>query len=88
MVLAEKRIVTNNTSVLAVMLEYFSRQESHLYQELRTNDMSGTAGVDVIVSAIGGGGLGDQFQMLEAAKAAGVKRFVPSEFGVDMTLIP
>lgn len=42
-------------------------------------------GVDVVVSTISGGGFAVQGNVLTAAKEAGVKRFVPSEFGVDIT---
>ncbi len=47
--------------------------------------MEAFKGVDVVVSAISGGGFGQQFGLLQAAKEAGVKRFVPSEFGVEIT---
>lgn len=38
-------------------------------------------GQDVVISLVGGGALGDQNKLIDAAIAAGVKRFVPSEFG-------
>ena len=41
------------------------------------------AGMDAVISALGGGQLMQQKALLNAAKAAGVKRFIPSEFGVD-----
>jgi uncharacterized protein YbjT (DUF2867 family) len=41
------------------------------------------AGKDAVISALGGGQLMQQEALLHAAKAAGVKRFIPSEFGVD-----
>jgi len=40
-------------------------------------------GVDAVVSAYGGEGMREQYKLLEAAKKAGVKRFIPSEFGCD-----
>ncbi len=40
-------------------------------------------GKDIIVSAVGGDHLGQQVALAAIAKEAGVKRFVPSEFGVD-----
>jgi hypothetical protein len=40
-------------------------------------------GQDVVVSLVGGSVLGDQEKFINAAIAAGVKRFVPSEFGSD-----
>jgi hypothetical protein len=42
-------------------------------------------GQDVVVSLVGGSVLGDQDKYIDAAIAAGVKRFVPSEFGSDTT---
>jgi len=42
-------------------------------------------GVDVVVSTVSGGGFAIQENILNAVKQAGVKRFVPSEFGVDIT---
>lgn len=38
-------------------------------------------GQDAVISLVGGGALGDQNKLIDAAVAAGVKRFVPSEFG-------
>ncbi|KAF9221144.1 NAD(P)-binding protein [Gyrodon lividus] len=38
--------------------------------------------VDVFISTIGGGGFATQIPLADAAKAAAVKLFVPSEFGV------
>ena len=40
-------------------------------------------GQDAVVSLVGGGALGDQNKLIDAAIAAGVKRFIPSEFGSD-----
>ena len=40
-------------------------------------------GQDAVVSAVGGGALKDQFTFVDAAVKAGVKRFIPSEFGSD-----
>jgi hypothetical protein len=42
-------------------------------------------GQDVVVSLVGGSVLGDQDKYIDAAITAGVKRFVPSEFGSDTT---
>jgi len=38
-------------------------------------------GQDGVVSVVGGGGTGDQIKLIDAAVKAGVKRFIPSEFG-------
>lgn len=43
------------------------------------------AGQDIVVSAVGAAGVPDQPKWIEAAKAAGVRRFVPSEFGLDIS---
>ncbi len=40
-------------------------------------------GMDAIVSALGGGQIMQQKELLEAAKAKGIQRFIPSEFGID-----
>lgn len=45
------------------------------------------SGQDAVISAVGAGGLGDQKVFVDAAVAAGVKRFMPSEFSVN-TLSP
>ncbi|EPQ31056.1 uncharacterized protein PFL1_01245 [Pseudozyma flocculosa PF-1] len=58
------------------------------------NDASGLAaaldGVEVVISTLGGGAAldGDQIQLADAAKRAGVRLFVPSDFSTDMDLIP
>ncbi|GLA50608.1 hypothetical protein CBS147343_9059 [Aspergillus niger] len=38
-------------------------------------------GVDAVVSTVGGAAVGNQTVLIDAAIAAGVKRFIPSEFG-------
>ncbi|KAF3008841.1 hypothetical protein E8E13_010828 [Curvularia kusanoi] len=38
-------------------------------------------GQDAVISLVGGGALGDQNKLIDAAIAAGVKRFLPSEYG-------
>jgi hypothetical protein len=40
-------------------------------------------GQDAVVSAIATAALGEQIQIIDAAAKAGVKRFIPSEFGID-----
>ncbi|KAF2839975.1 isoflavone reductase family protein [Patellaria atrata CBS 101060] len=42
-------------------------------------------GQDAVVSAVGHVGFESQFTFIDAAVAAGVKRFIPSEFGSDTT---
>ncbi|KAL6895089.1 hypothetical protein GGI43DRAFT_429196 [Trichoderma evansii] len=41
-------------------------------------------GHDAVVSTVGGGGLKQQQQVIDAAVRAGVKRFIPSEYGIDV----
>jgi uncharacterized protein YbjT (DUF2867 family) len=41
------------------------------------------ANQDIVISAVGGGQIMQQVDLAKAAKQAGVKRFIPSEFGVD-----
>ncbi|PWW77929.1 putative isoflavone reductase like protein P3 [Tuber magnatum] len=43
------------------------------------------AGQDAVVSAIAGAALADQQALIDAAVQAGVKRFIPSEFGSNVT---
>lgn len=40
-------------------------------------------GQDAVVSLVGASALGDQHKLVDAAVKAGVKRFVPSEYGAD-----
>ena len=46
------------------------------------------AKIQTIVSVVGGAQIGKQLPLIEAAKAAGVRHFLPSEFGVDTELLP
>eukprot|EP00276_Gloeochaete_wittrockiana_P004876 CAMPEP_0184645436 /NCGR_PEP_ID=MMETSP0308-20130426/1905_1 /TAXON_ID=38269 /ORGANISM="Gloeochaete witrockiana, Strain SAG 46.84" /LENGTH=317 /DNA_ID=CAMNT_0027074419 /DNA_START=94 /DNA_END=1047 /DNA_ORIENTATION=+ len=41
-------------------------------------------GVEVVVSALSGTGLGYQPTLIQAAKTAGVKLFIPSDYGIDI----
>jgi len=43
------------------------------------------ANADAVISTVGGGAFDDQTTIVDAAVEAGVKRFIPSEFGVDTT---
>ncbi|KAJ4358957.1 hypothetical protein N0V95_002573 [Ascochyta clinopodiicola] len=42
-------------------------------------------GQDAVISLVGGGAIGDQNKLIDASVAAGVQRFIPSEFGIDTT---
>jgi hypothetical protein len=46
-------------------------------------------GSDTVVSVISGNALfsGQEAKLVQAAKAAGVKRFVPSQYGVDTSVL-
>jgi hypothetical protein len=39
-------------------------------------------GIDAVVSAIATPAIGSQIKLIDAANAAGVKRFIPSEYGI------
>ncbi|KAJ3387920.1 hypothetical protein HDU80_011811 [Chytriomyces hyalinus] len=43
-------------------------------------------GVDALVSVVGGPGMGSQEHLIRASVQAGVKRFFPSEYGIDLDL--
>lgn len=49
--------------------------------------MSAVSNVEVVISTLSGGGFAVQPALAQASKKAGVKLFVPSEFGIDTTLI-
>ena len=42
-------------------------------------------GQDIVLSLVGAAALADQKKIIDAAANAGVKRFIPSEFGSDTT---
>lgn len=46
------------------------------------------AGQDAVVSAIATAAVGGQQPIIDAAIAAGVKRYIPSEFGINTRLTP
>ncbi|KAJ3376371.1 hypothetical protein HDU84_000287, partial [Entophlyctis sp. JEL0112] len=46
------------------------------------------SGIDAIICAVGGFAIDAQLKYIEAAEAAGVKRFIPSEFGIDNDVHP
>lgn len=45
--------------------------------------VSAFQGQDAVISLVGGAAFGDQNKLIDAAIAAGVQRFVPSEFGIN-----
>ncbi|KAH8692347.1 hypothetical protein BGW36DRAFT_410779 [Talaromyces proteolyticus] len=60
----------------------FSRQKTTV-AGIPTQEVGSLVGFDVIVCTVGVSGLNDQLSLIEKAKKDGVKRFVPSEYGVD-----
>lgn len=44
--------------------------------------------MDAVVSVLAGDGFGSQPALITAAAASGVKRFIPSEFGISSTFAP
>lgn len=46
--------------------------------------ISSLEGHDAVVSTISGSGLKEQQKIIDAAILAGVKRFIPSEYGIDV----
>ncbi|TVY58581.1 Bifunctional pinoresinol-lariciresinol reductase [Lachnellula cervina] len=51
--------------------------------ESKDSIAEGLEGVDAVICTIGSAGISLQINIIDAAIAAGVKRFIPSEFGAD-----
>ncbi|KAK7177328.1 NmrA-like family protein [Paraphaeosphaeria sporulosa] len=60
----------------------FSRQTTTV-AGIRTQQLSSLVGFDVVISVVGHRGMKEQVALIQQAKRDGVKRFVPSEFGID-----
>jgi len=60
----------------------FSRQDTKV-NGIPTQKVSSFKGFDVIISVVGDKGWHDQLPLIAKAKEEGVKRFIPSEFGMD-----
>ncbi|KAJ1550942.1 hypothetical protein HK405_015531, partial [Cladochytrium tenue] len=57
--------------------------------ELRDDGLvAAFSGIDALVCPVSGFAVGAQLKYIEAAEAAGVKRFIPSEFGMDNDVHP
>jgi len=88
-----KELVANNFRVTVLTRKGSSSardiQKSELlhFAEIDYSDVKGMTdvlrGIDIIVSTVGNPGLDNQIPLIDAAVAAGVKRFIPSEFGAD-----
>ncbi|KAJ5556590.1 hypothetical protein N7494_000505 [Penicillium frequentans] len=48
-----------------------------------TQELGSLVGFDVVVATVGHTGMKEQIDLIQRAKRDGVKRFVPSEFGID-----
>jgi len=65
------------------LLAYESREAKVIYGSLDDDDLiDKLRGVDVIISCLSGPALKEQLKIVKAAKEAGVRRFIPSEYGV------
>ncbi|KAG0197394.1 hypothetical protein BGX28_009112 [Mortierella sp. GBA30] len=74
------RSVTTNDKLAA----FERRGATVVYDAFSGNNLvAALKGVEVLVSAVAGDFYNSQVPLIDAAKAAGVKRFVPSEFGID-----
>ncbi|CAG9952126.1 unnamed protein product [Clonostachys rosea f. rosea IK726] len=60
----------------------FSRQTTTV-AGLPTQVLKSLVGFDVVISTVGHRGMKEQIPLIQQAKRDGVKRFVPSEFGID-----
>ncbi|PSN75101.1 isoflavone reductase [Corynespora cassiicola Philippines] len=90
--------VFKNVMLIGYTVTVLSRQDSTstfppTVRLIRADYSSGASltaaiqGQDVVITMVGGAVVGDQNPLIDAAVAAGVKRFLPSEFGPD-TLQP
>ncbi|KAF9936612.1 hypothetical protein BGZ67_002202 [Mortierella alpina] len=80
------KILTRSSASNDVLAAYQSKG-AHIVFDAYTgkNLQNALQGVDILLSTVGTGGdfYNGQVALIDAAKAAGVKRFVPSEFGLD-----
>ena len=65
----------------------FEKSKLLHFAEVDYSDVKGLTdvlkGIDIVVSTVGRPGIDSQIPLIDAAVAAGVKRFIPSEFGAD-----
>ena len=64
-----------------------SQSPNYKHAEGPYNALQLCAGIHTVVSVVSGPGLVWQLELIEAAKLAGVKTFVPSEFGMPLDLV-
>ena len=84
-----KALVHSNKFNVSVLSRPESTSTYELGIKVVKSDYSETSlidafkGQDAVVSALGRAGLGEEMKMIDASVKAGVKRFIPSEFGSD-----
>lgn len=90
--LCQSKIAVNSFQIsdsgkLAQMKEYASKKVTPILGSVANMPalIEAMKGIDVVISCLSAGGLneGAEIQLIQAAKAAGVKRFIPSQFGND-----
>ncbi|KAF9289830.1 hypothetical protein BGZ68_008553 [Mortierella alpina] len=78
------KILTRGTAANDKLTEFQSSGAIVVFDAFSGNNLvTALHGVDIVVSAVGSDFYSSQVPLIDAAKAAGVKRFVPSEFGMD-----
>ncbi|KAG9119105.1 hypothetical protein FRC07_006044 [Ceratobasidium sp. 392] len=81
----ELRILTRKSGVTGSLVQSFKERGAAIHGVSYDDEaelVSVLQGVDIILSTLGGGGItGAQPNLLRAAKTAGAKLFIPSEFG-------
>jgi nucleoside-diphosphate-sugar epimerase len=70
----------------AALVRAFKGKHQSFSCELNNVLIASIVGWDVVISAVGLPMVKMQLLMIEAAAVAGVKRFLPSEFGFDLTI--
>ncbi|KAF9983209.1 hypothetical protein BGZ75_005315 [Mortierella antarctica] len=80
------KILTRGTVSNDVLVAYQSKGANIVFDAFTGKNLQNALqGVDILLSTVGTGGdfYNGQVALIDAAKAAGVKRFVASEFGLD-----
>ncbi|KAF9956770.1 hypothetical protein BGZ72_002456 [Mortierella alpina] len=78
------KILTRSTALNDKLAAFQSSGANVVFDAFSGNGLvTALQGVDVVVSTVGADFYSSQVQLIDAAKVAGVKRFVPSEFGLD-----
>ncbi|KAG0035408.1 hypothetical protein BGZ82_005276 [Podila clonocystis] len=78
------KILTRSRTTDDKLAAYEHRGATVVYDAFAASNLGAALkGVDIVLSAVGTEFYNSQVQLIDAAKAAGVKRVVPSEFGID-----